>query len=82
MTARVRLEDHLPALLYIDGLAKGHLKRQIRRYVAKLTKHNQVMRETLEEIAAGYCCDCCDPGDPRCDVGRAKDTLAELKEDK
>ena len=29
----------------------------------------------LEEIAGGTCCGCCQPDDPQCDVGVAKDAI-------
>lgn len=33
------------------------------------------LEAALSEIAGGICCGCCEPGDPHCDVGQAKDAL-------
>ena len=41
-------------------------------------KHRaEIYRNALQEIAEGTCCGCCEPGDPQCDVGKAKDALRE-----
>lgn len=42
-------------------------------------KRNKVYLKALKEIAAGTCCECCKPGDPHCDVGTAKEALAEAR---
>jgi len=48
--------------------------------VARQKRKLRIAMTALDDIGNGFCCESCEPGDPRCPVGEAKQALERIKE--
>jgi hypothetical protein len=54
--------------------------REVTQDRARMKRKLRIAMQTLDDLAHGFCCHSCEPGDPRCPVGEAKEALDRIKE--